>query len=96
MFSNIRLVRITGNINPARKKDLMKSIVKLIEKKNELPKEAEELQTKMEFFENTKQFNEIEHLAKYGNQLQNNFVAAIRREHMLLSLATPNKDFIYN
>jgi len=28
--------------------------------------------------------------------LQNNFVAAIRREHMLLSLATPNKDFIYN
>lgn len=93
------VVRIGGNPggkNP-KKKDLLKQVVMLVEKRQEIKKASNELHAKIETLENLKQDEEIGKLIEQDFGLFQEYGQTIMRENMLLNIATStNKTFQLN
>ena len=86
-----------SNVKPVKKEDVMKSLVKNVENQISIRKKHHELREQAEFFENTKQMDEMEKLMKKDRRLHGKFVNTIGETSMLVDMAASmNRKFIYN
>lgn len=86
-----------GSENPINEKDVMKSVVMLVEKKINIIKQAKEIHEKLEFFENTKQVEEMNKQSDVLSDLQEKFFFHARTEGMAIDMAaSKNRNFILN
>jgi hypothetical protein len=94
------IVRILGgssNANSNRKQNLMKQVVMLVEKRQEIKKQSIAIHERIDTLQNLKQEAEAQKLVEKDFELFLQYGQTIARENMLLNQATvTNQNFKFN
>lgn len=94
--SVIAILKMLANVKPIKKEDVMKSLVKNVEKQADLKRKHNEIQEQADFFHNTQQKDKLFNLARKDNKLHNKFMHTIIETSVFVEIAASNCDFKSN